>query len=178
MIPAWLVKAGLYALGLALVMGAVIGGYTWWRNNIASTAHTAGIAEQKATQDAADLVQAGINAKETQRRLDRQKVNQDEQDKQLAAARADAVRNGGAADQLRDQNADIARRWRDALADPAAGSNCPAAGDAIGVLADVLGRADKRAGVLASYADTAHISGLKCEADYDALTLGMQPSAH
>jgi len=46
---------------------------------------------------------------------------------------------------------------------------CAAAGDAIMVLADVLGRADRRAGDLASYADTTRAAGLKCERDYDSL---------
>ncbi len=43
------------------------------------------------------------------------------------------------------------------------------AGDPILLLADVLGRADQRAGDLAQYADAARVAGQKCERDYDAL---------
>lgn len=118
----------------------------------------------------ADLEQAASNARESLRRLTRQQENQHAQDQELLAARADADRNRAAADQLRDQNAATAQRWRAALADSAPGSVSQAAGDAIGVLADVLGRADRRAGVLAAYADAARAAGLKCERDFDALT--------
>lgn len=44
-----------------------------------------------------------------------------------------------------------------------------AAGDPIGVLADVFQRADDRAAVLASYADSARAAGLACERSYEAL---------
>jgi hypothetical protein len=121
-------------------------------------------------QQRAVIDESQANAKETQRRLNRQKENQDVQDLQLAAARADAGREHASADRLREQNAGATRAWRDALGDSAAGGQCAAAGDAIEVLADVLGRADRRAGELASYADAARIAGLKCEADYDTLT--------
>ena len=55
-----------------------------------------------------------------------------------------------------------------ANANPAAAGQQPPAGDAIGVLADVLGRCDQRAGILADFADRAHAAGLACERDYDA----------
>ena len=51
----------------------------------------------------------------------------------------------------------------------AASGSAPAA-DPLGVLADVLGRADDRAQVLAAYADQSRIAGLACERSYDALT--------
>lgn len=126
----------------------------------------------KAAQQQVDL-QAGIdNAKETQRRLARQKESQDANTQDLAAALAAAGRNADAADGLRAQLADAAQRWRTATGDPAIGEECKAAGDAISVLADVLGRADRRAGELAAIADTARAAGLQCERDYDALTTG------
>lgn len=40
--------------------------------------------------------------------------------------------------------------------------------DAIGVLADVLGRIDERAGILADAADRAYIAGRACEREYDS----------
>lgn len=160
------------ALGLAAALA--FGGFTVYR-----AGKGAGSAEKQAKWDKAELASsradveaAMVNAKETQRRLDRQKANQDAHDKELAAARGDASLNAAAADRLREQNAVTAKRWRDALSNPTTGGQCAAAGDAIGVLADVLGRADQRAGILASYADTARAAGLKCERDYDSLIGG------
>ena len=131
-------------------------------------------AEREVQKDAA-LGQAEANAKETRRRLEAQRRNQEIQDAELARARDDARRNAAAADQLRDQNASAARQWRDALGDSATERERAAAADAIGVLADVLGRADRRAGVLATYADAARTAGLKCERDYDSLTPYLTP---
>ncbi|VWC27090.1 gp23 [Burkholderia lata] len=55
----------------------------------------------------------------------------------------------------------------------AAPAGSPAAGDTLDLLADVLGRADQRAGDLAEYADRAGMAGQQCERDYDALTFGV-----
>lgn len=52
---------------------------------------------------------------------------------------------------------------------PATTSSAPA-GDPIGVLADVLGRIDQRAGELAAYGDSARIAGQACELAYESLT--------
>lgn len=52
---------------------------------------------------------------------------------------------------------------------PAATSSAPTS-DTIGVLADVLGRADQRAGELAEALDQARIAGQACEKSYDSLT--------
>lgn len=160
----------LVLLGLAAALAVGYAGWTHHQRDIGRTEVRAEWAAERARQVAVDQAATVANAKETQRRLERQKENQDAQDKELAAARADAGRNLAAADQLRNDNAAAAQRWRAALDHSAAGSDCQAAGDAIGVLADVLGRADRRAGILASYADAARAAGLKCERDYDALT--------
>lgn len=92
-----------------------------------------------------------------------------EQAATLAADKRDADR---AAASLRDQLATIAgayRRARDS-ANPAstAASQCAPAGDAIGVLSDVLSRADARAGELAAIADARGAAGQQCERAYDA----------
>ncbi|AQQ50134.1 DUF2514 family protein [Burkholderia cenocepacia] len=81
------------------------------------------------------------------------------------AALADAAAAGRAADGLRRQVAVLVADVRRAGA--AAGS--PAASDAIGLLADVFGRADERAGELAKIADERGIAGQQCERSYDAL---------
>lgn len=166
---------GFSYLRMAAIAAAIIG-ILLLGKYIQNTGKVAGRAEVQAKWDAERTRQQAkvieeekANAEETARRLKQQQENQDAQDKELAAARSDAARNRAAADGLRAQTADAARRWRDAIGNSPAGQNCPAAGDAIGVLADVFGRADRRAGVLAEYADAARAAGLKCERDYDAL---------
>lgn len=74
-----------------------------------------------------------------------------------------------AADGLRAAAADTARRARAHTCAAAASPGQPGA-DPIGVLADVLGRADQRAGIVAEYADRLRIAGFGCEHSYDALT--------
>lgn len=83
-------------------------------------------------------------------------------DASLPAARA-------ASDGVRDAATGAAGRAR-ASACPAATSARQPGGDPIGLLVDVLGRADKRAGELAEYADRLRIAGIACERSYDALT--------
>lgn len=115
------------------------------------------------------LAESESKAKESLRRMEAQRSNQDAQDRELGAARVAAARNAADADRLRQQSASAARDWAARLADSPTAEDLAAAGAAIGVLTDLLGRADRRAGVLASYADTARAAGLKCERDYDAL---------
>ena len=165
-----LTRLAIYAVIAAAVVGAVTSTYLGWREG----QREVGRAEIRAEWTAASLAESQANARETLRRVEAQQENQREQDKLLAAARLDAGRNLADAERLRSDNASIAGKWRAALAHSTPGSDCQAAGDAIGVLADVLGRADRRASFLASYADAARAAGLKCEADYDALT-GAKP---
>lgn len=82
------------------------------------------------------------------------------------AARA-RVASGG----LRDQVAALVAASRGGSAghpDPAGGGS--AAPSPVDLLADVLSRADQRAGELAEAADAAGIAGRACERAYDALT--------
>lgn len=92
---------------------------------------------------------------------------------QLAQQALDAVMHAASVDLA------ARRRVQDAARDAAdaARTRCAAAGapgystpghDPIGVLADVLGRADARAGELAAVADASRVRGLTCERAYDA----------
>ena len=81
----------------------------------------------------------------------------------------DLRRAAGAADSLRAAADGAARRARASACAAAPSPGQPGA-DAIGVLVDVLGRADQRAGVLAEHADRLRIAGIACERSYDALT--------
>ncbi len=100
----------------------------------------------------------------------------DRQDQEARHAQIDHQKRIDAADaaaaSLRDQLKTISRAYtsqRDAAnAAAATAAVGPPAGDAIEVLADVLGRCDARAGVYAAAADAAHAAGLACEGAYDA----------
>ena len=104
-------------------------------------------------------------AEEKRRTAAQQEIAEDAA-KNRDQARADAAAAGSAADSLRKQVAALVAGTRH----PAVAAGSPAAGDALDLLADVLGRADQRAGELAEYADRARIAGQQCERDYDALT--------
>lgn len=124
---------------------------------------------QVSQQRAAALAEAEANAKETLRRLTRQKENQDALDKLTAQNAADRARADAAGLQLRDAAARYAAAARCPAGDPApVGILAPAEAPAL-VLANVLGLIDSRSGELAAHADASRAAGLKCQADYDAL---------
>lgn len=128
----------------------------------------------KAQQTAVDFRQSEKNAAETARRLAQQEENQRAQTKQLQAAKDAADRNARDAERVRQQAATAADQWSHTLRNSPTGAELAAADAAIHVYADLFGRADRAAGELAAYSDTARASGLKCSADYDALTKGTQ----
>lgn len=150
-------------LAVVLVVAAVGFGGGWlvngWRLASAHNAEKAKQAEQVAQQIEA------ARAEERRRTLVIQEVA-DAAQTQLETVRADAGRARDAAERLRQRVADLVAASRR----PAPAGSGQAAGDPIGVLADVLGRADRRAGVLAEYADRARVAGQACERAYDALT--------
>ncbi|MBR8316077.1 DUF2514 family protein [Burkholderia dolosa] len=94
--------------------------------------------------------------------------NAESASKQRDQARADAVAAASAADGLRKQVSVLVERARD----PTAATGGAPAGDALDLLADVLGRTSDAATELADYADRARIAGRQCERSYDALTGG------
>ncbi|AXF20560.1 hypothetical protein CUJ89_08735 [Burkholderia pyrrocinia] len=103
---------------------------------------------------------------ESDRIARQQQGNAEDAAKQRNQARADAAAAASAADGLRKQVAGFVERARHS----AASSGSQATGDALDLLADVLVRADARAGELARIADERGIAGQQCQADYDALT--------
>ncbi len=90
--------------------------------------------------------------------------------KERDQARADAIAAASAADGLRRQVAVLV----DGARHSATAAGGPPAGDALDLLADVLGRADARAGELAAIADERGIAGQQCERSYDALMVDTQ----
>ncbi|KVN86310.1 DUF2514 family protein [Burkholderia ubonensis] len=124
-------------------------------------------ADQSAT--VADQVQQIDDLKAERDEFRRQSAAQQEiathAAKERDQARVDAAAAASAADGLRRQVAALVAGIRRS-ATSAGGSS---AGDALDLLADVLGRADARAGELATIADERGIAGQQCERSYDAL---------
>lgn len=118
----------------------------------------------------AALAETQQNARETQRRLDRQKENDDAQAAQLARAARDLADARTAGQRLHQQSEALRAAIRGAASDRAAGPGSAPAGDALDLFADLFGRADNRAGELAEALDRSHAAGLRCAADYNALT--------
>ncbi|WP_321940071.1 DUF2514 family protein [Paraburkholderia sp. J8-2] len=148
----------LCALVLGLVGGAY-GGYEWEHSDVSALKLADAQHEAKAVQDARD---------EEKRRASKQEGIANDAKKERDIARADAAGAASAAVGLRKQLATYEQQARLAQHSGATGDSA-ATGDPIGVLADLLRRADDRAGVLAEYADRARIAGSECERDYDAL---------
>ena len=127
------------------------------------------LANYKATAAESARLAARAALLELVRITNAQRKALDEADRQTLAAQADRATADAAAERVRKQLERIRTAVRRTNPDTAAASASPPAGDPIGVLADVLGRADARAGILAAYADRARIAGQACERSYDAL---------
>lgn len=128
-----------------------------------------GLAEKtaKAQTEITRYIEAvGRYDRQTRQAMDEQERKAREENEALGRA-ADAERAG----RLRSDKL-LAQRTRDfqSLARSAAtAAEREATADAIGVLADVLGRADERAGILAAAADQARARGGACERAYDTV---------
>lgn len=122
-------------------------------------------------QAAVDQVKATDRARaEEQRRIAAQTEIANAAKQEADKARADARAADAVAGQLRQRVAELVAASR--AGHSATTSGREAADDPLGVLADVLSRADRRAGILAEYADAARIAGQACERAYAALTAG------
>lgn len=138
--------------GLLVVLGAAgLGGWAGWDWRDARAQRERAAAVEDALKEEAAL----------RGRMEESHARTIEELARLRVDRADLDASG------RDLRVRLAGAVAAARAASAAGGET--AGDPIGVLADVLGRADERAGVLAGYADEARTAGLACERSYDAL---------
>lgn len=125
--------------------------------------HRHGKAEVQAAWDAerAAVIEA-TRAEENRRRVNNERVG-NEANKKLVAARADAVRARAALDGVRDQLAAVT------AGNPPVAEGGDASGDAVGVLAELLGRAATRMELLARHADESRIAGEACVRSYEGL---------
>lgn len=135
----------------------------------AAQARTALATHAAASERAARLQSDKYRTLETQHRDHITRIDHDTQ-AALAAARADATRAAGTAERLRGDLASYITAHRTRAQAAAAASQCaPDPSPALGVLADLLSRADARAGALAAFADDARARGAGCERSYDAV---------
>ncbi|WP_431068219.1 DUF2514 family protein [Ralstonia holmesii] len=169
----WIKWGGIGALAIGVCL-ALLGVH----HHIYQQGYTAGAAAVQKTLDAAKdaaeqkrLADVQAARAEEQRRTNAQAEIANEATKQAAAAAADAVAAGAAADSLRTRVARLvaAARTSGHPAFAGAGAGQPG-GDPLDVLVDVLSRTDGAAGQLGDYADRLRVAGLACERSYDALT--------
>ena len=126
-------------------------------------------AEQQATAKAKATMEAREEEQRRQASIDKVR---DDAEKQIARAESDALAARDAADGVLEQAKRLAARAGKCPSNPSATqSGAPAAEPSV-VLADVLGRADARAGELAAAYDRSRAAGLACERAYDALRAG------
>lgn len=123
----------------------------------------------------ADLSRRALEAEQRERQKEQdwarlQKEIRDATIDRLSEADAAASAADAAARGLRERVQALAAAGRRTCGHPAAAGRGASAPDQIGVLADVLGRADAAAGVLAAEADRRRAAGIACEQSYDALT--------
>lgn len=159
-----------YIAALLLVAGALFGAYHHGET-VTNDEWQAKWAERDARDEAAQATnEAAERTKEQSRQQAINKVVQNGQALIDTAAAAVTVANRES-DRLRSAADGLASRI---AASQAGGNSCTAAAStaatrAVMVLADVLKRADQRAGDLAGYADQSHGRGVTCERAYDGL---------
>ena len=150
----------------AWALAAVLAWGVWHRHQ--AIAARAEFEHAKAVA-AAERAQAdAAAAAETARRLKTMQEVTDAATFQAQRDRAAAVAADAARNRLQQRVAAVQAGAR--AADPATAGGCQAALEAGDLLADVLRRADERAGQLAAYADAARTAGEACERAYYSLT--------
>ena len=167
----WIKLGGIVAVVFGLVMGAV-----GLHHHVYKQGYEAGAAAVQKQFDAAkEAAEAKRLADVEAARAEEQRRTQDQgriansATKQAHAPRADAPAANTAADGLRARVAQLVAAARAPRHSATAGASA-AAGDPLDVLANVLTRADRRAGDLAAYADSVRVAGTACERAYDSLT--------
>ena len=173
---AWLAVAA----ACAAVLYAIVWGYETWRDGKVAEGDRAGAARVQALWDddrakaqAKTIEDARLNAAEGLRRINAHQENQRVQDAQLARARRDAATAAAAADGLRLR----ASTYLDAAGcgTVATDTALECIRKAVAQITDALGQCGGIARQVAAEADDARARGLKCEADYESLTLKPSP---
>ena len=162
-LPGW-----VWALITAGALAAAGVSQTRFSHERANHAETrAQYAEQVAQAEAATRIESEKNRATELELRNAQDQNASQAEALLVAVDSARAIAAVANQRLLDAAQDLAAVARSRCAASTTPGSGPAGGDPIGVLADVLGRADQRAGELAAIADSARIRGLTCEAEYD-----------
>ena len=153
----------LVALGVALAVSHAFA----WRSGGASAREN--LSNFQRDQAETRLLADRAQRTEEQRRVAAAAKEAQDAQTRIASLEGDLRRAAGAADGLRAAATGAALRARaqSCASKPSPGQH---GADALDLLVDVLGRADRRAGEVAEYADRLRIAGLACERTYDALT--------
>lgn len=157
------------ALAGALVAGAAAWTAQGWRADAKLARVEAAQARQRDEQAQAALAAVEAARTEERRRLAAMENARDDAQKQAAAAAADAAGARTERDRLRARADALARAA--VRRDPTSASGGQTGGDAVDLLAYMLGRASDRAAELAEVADRARVAGLTCERIYDSLRI-------
>lgn len=165
-IKPWWLRAIPYLIAVAVVAAVLFGAY---RHGVSTTNDAwqakwdKAVAAQALAQSAAERRQR----EEEQRRQSEIEGVRNEANRQIEQAKADAAAAAVAANSLRDTAKRLAARADKACSNTGiAIGSAPTTGPGV-VLADVLERADQRAGELAAAYDRARAAGIACERGYD-----------
>ena len=164
--------------GIALMLAIGVCGWWLYHSGYQSGADAKELEWSSKWDKQAELLakakaKATIEAREEeQRRQSSIDKVRDDAEKQIARAESDALAARDAADSVLEQAKRLAARAGKCPSNSTTTqSGAPAAEPGV-VLADVLGRADARAGELAAAYDRSRAAGLACERAYDALRAG------
>jgi hypothetical protein len=164
---------GWRGCALAGVGAAVLaGGMTWiaqsWRYEAKLSDLRSEHSQYIEGQTTATLAAVEAARTEERRRTAAVEKARDEANEKARLATADAGNARVELGRLRDYANSLARAATNR--DPTAADGSPTGGNAVDLLAYMLGRVSDRAAELAIVADRARITGLTCEAAYDGLT--------
>ena len=167
----WLAGAALVAGLFAYHFGAV---YTAGKRGEARGANQvrADYNKEKQAQIDAALLQLKENAAQKLKEDQQRKENEIATSKLLDHLATDRNRLNAAERGLQQRLAAALASARSGAGQPSSSvvAGGPAAQTSEGMLTELYGECRRRAGVVAAFADEARIAGLRCEADYDALT--------
>ncbi|MCZ0752572.1 DUF2514 domain-containing protein [Aeromonas enteropelogenes] len=167
----------------ALVIAALVGGgvVLYWSGHAAGEAGERKTWQAKWNEETARQAIARARAEQKAREEDSRRQAEidevrDHAQEEIARAQDDAAAAGLESGRLREQARRLAARASQCASNSGATQGSPAAEQPAVVLADLLSRADERAGELAAAYDRARASGLACERAYDSLrTETMKP---
>ncbi len=168
-----LLAAGLAVavlMALSAVGGAWVNGALWAADLAAAKLEHS--KELSAIEHRQNTAQAQARSEEQRRQTAVEGIRKDAHG-QIEQAQADAAAATARADSLQQQAVRVASRSSCATGNSNSTAGSPPANAPALLLADVLSRADARAGALAAAADRTRIAGEACERSYDSLLSGV-----